>query len=494
MKNRLFFSKYSFFLLLILIIGTYLRFNNLTHDSFWLDELFSMDFSNPNKSFVEMLRVTVEDVHPPFYQSLLWIWLKLFGFTEFSARSLSALIGILTVLVSYYFSKTFFKKDIALVISFIFSINIFLINFSQEVRSYQLTVLLSILSYLYLYRMLIVKDRKNLYMYWFFTIIWMYTHYYSFFIILAQFIFIIIFYIFFEKNKAHLLKIIITTFILFIFAISPLIPYILQTLNGDKVALLSDKPSITYFISYIHFYFGYGGLYFVLFGFLCTLHYLLTKKIEQREKIILLLLFTWFTLGYLLPYLKSLFSFPLTKARYFIVMIPPIILLSVYGISKQKSLFQFIFLFLFSLFSYKVIFIDFGNKVNKRQYRETINYISQHKNIPIYELIPVNGHRGNNTNHFQVYSDILKLNLNINNDTKFVEDYKNDSLPECFWTIYSFYSPKLKNVNDILKIYNVTNDKSLNFLYNKKFIGAEASLFSKKEKEEKCLNKFREKD
>ncbi len=493
MKNLLIKKQNIFILISIIFLGIYLRFRNLTLDSFWLDELFSMDFSNPNRNFSEMVRLTLEDVHPPFYQFLLWIWLKFFGFTEFAGRSLSAFIGTLTIIVSYYFTKDFYKEKVALAVSFIFSINIFLIFFSNEVRAYQLTILLCMLSYLYLYRTVLTKDKKNLYLYWFFTIIWMYTHYYSFFIIATQLIFVLIYIFIFEKDFKKLFIFTIQTSIIFILSIIPLIPYLFATTQGDKFWFIK-KPAITYFINYIHFYFGYGGLFFVLFGFLFTLYYLLTERIEKKEKIFLIMLFIWFIFGYLIPYINSILTFPLVQARYSIVMIPPIILIALYGISKQKNIFQIILLFIFAIFSFKVIFIDFGNKLYKQQYREPLIYVSKYSSIPIYELIPENGHNGNNTNHFQVYSDMLDLNLNIINDDRFRNDYKENKLPKCFWTIYTFYSPTLKKTEDVLTLYELSKNEKFNKIYTKEYNDSQASLFSKKGSESECLKYLKLRD
>lgn len=480
-------------LIFILILSAYLRFRNLTFDSFWLDELFSMDFSAPDKSFSEMLKLTLEDVHPPLYQFLLWLWLKMFSFTEFSARSLSAILGIGTVLVAYYFTKEFYKEKIALAVSFLFSINIFLIFFSNEVRSYQLTILLCMLSYLFLYKTVLTKKRKNLYLYWFITILWMYTHYYSFFIILSQLFFICIYMFSFETNVKKLLKIVFQTILIFILSISPLIPYILNTSDADKFWFI-QKPSITYFLSFIHFYFGYGGLYFVLFGTLLTIYSIYIKKIEKKEKIILLLLSTWIIFGYFLPYIKSVFHFPITQARYSIVMIPPIVLFLIYGISKLKNIYQIIALLLFSIFSFKIIFIDFKDKIHKQQYREPLEYISKKNTFPIYELIPTNGHNGNNTNHFQVYSDMLDLKLTIIDDLKFIQDHEKNTLPNCFWTIYTFYSPTIQKMEDVLYNYKLLNSKTYKQIYTKKYHGSQVTLFSKIKDKKECLSKISQKE
>lgn len=479
-------NQNSILLLLIILIGLYLRLNNIKMGSLWYDELFSIDFSNPKRNFLEMIKLTIEDVHPPFYQIILWLWFKIVGFSEINAKLLSIIIGLISIFVSYLFSKEFFNKKTSLAISFIFSLSFFLIWYSQEVRSYQLTVLLSILSYLYLFNTLMKKDKKNIYKYWIVTIIWMYTHYFSFFIIFSQFIFTLIYIHFFSDHKYKLYKLLILTMIVFFIALLPLLPYILDISSSDKFYFLK-KPEFFYFLNFIHTYFGYGGIFFVLFSFLLNLYFLLTTQISRKDKVFLLLLSTWMLLGFIFLYLKSIYSFSLIQIRYTIVMVPPIIFLSAFGISKLKTYLQITFLLFFIIFSYKVLFLD-THSTYKQDYKKVLNYVSKYNTIPIYELVPGNGHNGNNTNHFQVYSDILNLKLKIIDDTVFQKKYNEKSLQNCYWVIYTFDNIVINSLNDLFKYYKINQ---LNVLYKKKYYKAEAALISMNNKQCNILDNIK---
>lgn len=477
MKNLITENKHFFILIIILFIGLVLRLKNINFYSFWYDELFSVDFSYPSRTFNQMIQLTVEDVHPPFYQILLWLWFKVFGVSEFIARSLSVCIGILTIIASYVLAKEFYDKKISLTIAFIFSTNFFLIWYSQEARSYQLTILLSILSYLYFYRTLIYNDNKNLFLFWLVTIAWMYTHYFSFFIISTQIIFAIIFLIFFTKDKKKLIKIISISAVIFFISLLPLLPYIINIVNNDTFYFLK-KPSSLYFLTHIHYYFGYGGIFFVLFSFLISIYFIFKNKLEKKEKIFLSMFFTWLIFGYLILYIKSTYSFSLVQLRYTIVMIPPIVILSLFGISKLHKFLQIILLLIFIVFSYKVLFLDVPENY-RQNHRDILKYVSNNKQIPIYELVLGNGHNGNNTNHFQVYANMLKLKLNIIDDTIFKKHYLNNLLPDCFYLIYTFDGISINSLEDIFKYEKIVLNNSYSVKEKKKYFRAQAVLISK---------------
>jgi hypothetical protein len=63
-------------LYVIPLIGVVLAGTNIWQPySYWLDELYSVTTSV--LPFTEMFRAMLRDVHPPLYQVLLWIWIRM---------------------------------------------------------------------------------------------------------------------------------------------------------------------------------------------------------------------------------------------------------------------------------------------------------------------------------------------------------------------------------------------------------------------------------
>lgn len=71
---------------LAVAFGTVLRIYDLLGRSLWYDEVFSVGVSDPENSLSEVFYQTVQDVHPPFYQILLWLVFRVFGYGEWPGR------------------------------------------------------------------------------------------------------------------------------------------------------------------------------------------------------------------------------------------------------------------------------------------------------------------------------------------------------------------------------------------------------------------------
>ena len=477
----------AFLLFSIVLLGTLLRVKGLTFQSYWLDELYSADFSDPSRTFKSMLKFTLEDVHPPIYQSILWIWYKIFGYTEFSGRSLSAIFGSLGIVAIYFLGKEFFNQQVGLYAAALVSINQFLIHYSQETRSYSLFFLIAVLSYMYLYRALKNPNKKNILFYWFTTIAMFYIHYFSFFLVLTQAA-IFLFYIISAQDKKNLFILSFLTSLIFSLSIVPLIPYILAHINGEGLTGLSEPSSPFYFIHYIyHGYFSRVLSIIILLIGMISLKEVLKNKLSRKEKSALIILFIWISLGFFLPYLKSVLSSPLLANRYTIAILPAIILVISYSLWRINDWKKHFLLTIFILYSIKILFTYYYVSIHKDQYREILLDVTKHQLVPIYEAIPYNGHNGNITNHFQTYSNMLNLNLNIKEDYELINDIKEKNLPKCFWVINAHFTYDHKKLVDS-KLISEDNYKIVKTISHN---GAEAVLFSFKNEIDSCYRKIK---
>ncbi len=191
-------KKIASLLFITLVIVMALEFYNLTAMALWHDEAFSALLIKYN--FKEMMYRIGLDVHPPFYYIILRGWNFLFGNSLFFLRALSVFFGALAILAVYLFVKEAFNnRKFALFSSILFAFSSFQIQYAMEARMYPLGVFLVIASSYFLLRALKSKNWKYWLCYVFFAVCGIYTHYYIFFSLLAQGIFLL--YWIFRKSK-----------------------------------------------------------------------------------------------------------------------------------------------------------------------------------------------------------------------------------------------------------------------------------------------------
>jgi uncharacterized membrane protein len=127
-------------LLAIVAVGLLLRLHQIGGDALWIDEAFSVWLAR--RPLGEMVRwVRDVDHHPPLYYALLLGWTAVFGAGEASARSLSALFGVLTIPVIYRLGRRLANEKLGLVAALLLAVSPFHVRFAQEARMYTLLTL-----------------------------------------------------------------------------------------------------------------------------------------------------------------------------------------------------------------------------------------------------------------------------------------------------------------------------------------------------------------
>jgi uncharacterized membrane protein len=190
MRKKEFLSEWLL-LGLVVLVGFILRLNGYVRHSSWLDELYSAcQASNPNLPFINTFS---DPGNPPFYFILLRLWFMLFGWTEQSGRLFSVLTGSAAIVSLYILVKLFANKKAAFLAALYMAVNVYYIDFSQEMRSGTLQVfLVTIVAVRFL---IIIQKRElgiaNLIWYIIPSVLLVNTHYYGSVVIFANFLFYI---------------------------------------------------------------------------------------------------------------------------------------------------------------------------------------------------------------------------------------------------------------------------------------------------------------
>jgi mannosyltransferase len=128
----------------ITLLAAGLRFYKLSEWSFWIDEIFTI---NRATIIYGSIQSTLQNLPPNFKWTPISVLLtsavvQYFGIDEWSARLVSAIIGIASIPVLYFPIKSMFGKGIALVAVLLLAISPWHVFWSQNARFYTSILLL----------------------------------------------------------------------------------------------------------------------------------------------------------------------------------------------------------------------------------------------------------------------------------------------------------------------------------------------------------------
>jgi mannosyltransferase len=127
---------------LTLAVAAVVRVATLDQQSFWYDEALTVEHVHGSFSDV-MEHVHGTEATPPLYFLLAWVWSQVFGIGEVGLRSLSTVIGIVTVALVIAATQRLTDRRTARFAGALAALNPFLIYYAQEARAYALLVLLT---------------------------------------------------------------------------------------------------------------------------------------------------------------------------------------------------------------------------------------------------------------------------------------------------------------------------------------------------------------
>ncbi|MFN6482086.1 MULTISPECIES: glycosyltransferase family 39 protein [unclassified Nostoc] len=155
--------KYYFSFIIIIIISIFLRFYLLPNQSLWYDEGWSLilsDGSTFQENLSKIINNEAGDKYQPLYYLLLFYWRSAFGDNEFAIRSLSALLGVGSVIAIFFTTLRIYGKKHALWSSLLLAVSSFSVFYSQDARPYALLIFLASLQ-IYFFSHSIQEDKSN---------------------------------------------------------------------------------------------------------------------------------------------------------------------------------------------------------------------------------------------------------------------------------------------------------------------------------------------
>lgn len=428
----------------ILFLASILRFYHINYQSIWLDEIHTMIETDPKlpfSNFIDLLLFREQLQH--LYFIIVRFLNVIFGYDPLTARCFSAFLGVLGVYAVYLLGKVLYSKRLGYILALLLTVNYFHIWYSQEARPYSFFFLFTVLSFYKLIQFIKKPSTRSAIYYGIFTALMLYGHFFALFILFAQGIILLYFLI--KKPKEERKKFFIqcllfgiTTFVLWI----PSIKVFLLVANLKSFWM--QPPTLDVYTQLLKEFFGHAEM--VLFIVTAMSIYYMFKVFNQKDsKNILnnkylfsaIIILPWLVIGLLFPLIRSYTSLPMIISRYFIGILPAVLLIVAIGINaiKNKLIIGMVLITLVAFSLTDIIFVkDYYFKVSKTQYREMAQEIIN-KNPNKDKIVSAWGwHYGYFLNNEK--NQVIEKPLQ-----KYVEELMlNPDLAESFWYVDAQYN------------------------------------------------------
>ena len=433
-------KKINLVLVAILIIATILRFYNIGFQDVWLDEISTMNVSNPALSFHETnLQIMSKEGFPHLYWYSLKILSFLFGHNIVVLRVFSAFFGTLSVYVIYLFAKELLNKNAGYIAATLLTVNPFHIYHSQDARVYSLLMFFVILAS---YRLIVfINNNNNKNAILFGIAAGLIPNAHPLGVLNVGVLFItLLFVIILEKQKPLKTIIFKQSFlagvITFIIALGcyPIFskvskatsfwipPASLDNLKNAFFEMLGGNQEF--------FYFYLVGL--VLFFILIVIKIVGKKKFDKSSLIFFILMLSWVSINIGVIIVKSYVGVSIILSRYFIGSLPLFLMAATYIISTISiKPFKYSLLSVFVVFSlhYIIFTTDYYNRISKTEFDKLINEVIQKNRNNNDEIISVWGWLLNS------HIDKTKTNYFVSSTLEnYISDLKNNAVTKkSFW-------------------------------------------------------------
>lgn len=368
-----------FFILLGFVVkGLFLGSNSLGGD-----EPFSVYHSQ--QSLNNLFVIFEKENNPPLHFLLLHYWINYFGISEISVRIPSLIFSSFTVLFIYRIGLRFFNLRVAIIASIIFTFSTYQILYAHEARAYALMGFLTSVSMFYYLEIIHSKKRKNGQLFWFFlaNALLIYTHFFGFFVLFIQFLFIL-----FQRNLVKEYYRFLLLFVgVMLLAYSPYLLLILNRFSSAAGGTWVTPPS------------GINALYemlrafsnapvtavFTLTGMLVGLALLIIKRRQNPNRLATRLVLCWFYIPFVFMFVIS-FWIPMFLDRYLMFIsigFPLLVAVSSDFIIQNPKFRLLVPAFICLLFIVTVK----PNKTNKREVRETVQLVKNLENDSTLVLV-----------------------------------------------------------------------------------------------------------
>lgn len=327
---------------------------NYLSRGFWGDEAWTSLISQ--LPYLQMLKTTAADFHPPGYYTIIELVYKFFPANELATRMVSVFFWFATVWMVFLLARKFKGQNFGFICALVVAVNPIFMTYAFEARNYTMFAFAatgSIYALMRLSATVLEKDNHVLglslirwrIIYVFFSALGIYTHYYMFFVLASQGLYVMLF-----ERKIFLKLLLPWIAILLLYA--PWIPFLIGQLTSvGEGYWIGNINAKTHYEALLRILAGedttvfqpllfWSSIALILFG---IWHHLTRRTFEKPY----ILIWFWAVIPFVLASLPgfrvndnlSLPFRPIFFWRYLIGASVPLALLIVHGAQRLNSLY-----------------------------------------------------------------------------------------------------------------------------------------------------------
>ncbi|MFZ0311722.1 MAG: glycosyltransferase family 39 protein [Candidatus Korobacteraceae bacterium] len=318
-------------LVLLTIAGAWLRLSHLGSKSLWLDEGATVALARASWQHFAWVWWHAEASLQTIYFLLMRAWIRL-GDSEAWLRLPSAVFGIASIPLLYLLARKFMGAVPALAAAALLAFSPSDVYYSQEARSYSLTILLVLLSMYYFVRAVEQNQSRDWLLWTLFGIVAFYSHDFAALVLVAQVVSLL-----FRATFIPWRRVITCSVAIFLFAI-PGLTYVFRASPENLHFLWMPRASGKEFW-HLAMFFGGAGVKVVPAGVLWIAGAVAVWRSRRGDADVFwrsMLIVVWAVLPAVILALISLRQ-PMFLQRYLIFSLPATILLAALGTQTLRK-------------------------------------------------------------------------------------------------------------------------------------------------------------
>ena len=312
-------------LAVIILVAAILRLWKLGQVPFMHDE-FSALLRTRFDNFHDFIQLGImPDSHPIGVEAFLWLWVRIFGWSEFGVKLPFVLMGIGSVYLIYIIGRQWFNRKIGLFSAAFFAVSQFTVFYSQLARPYAAGLFFVLLMAFFWHKVVFGTKTPTMKTYIGFALsAWACSLIQYFSIAQAGLIFLTgLFFLPKDRRKAYWLSG-IAAVVLF----APTLPIFWQQLfvSGSIGGWLA-APKSTFLIDFIQYTMNYSMLFMFAVGIIILLPLIIGKRSKQKNPLRWAGI-AWFVIIFAIAFIYSLTREPIIQQSTLIFSFPFVIIVA----------------------------------------------------------------------------------------------------------------------------------------------------------------------